>query len=251
MKENNLSKKESTIRKCKNIRDRVYAREQLPPSILRREVFKLLLPESTILDIGCGCEASFLHSLSARVKKAYGIDMEISETIISENIELIPGDAEAIPLQDHSVDVITLIDVAEHLLNPKQVFLECKRLLKPGGSLILLTTCKFHPPILFGRAIPHFMRQWANLIITGTKREDTFPTYYKANSAGALHRLGSSTGLRVVYIRYLTSHPQYFMFSTFFYRCAVAVERYVLQREAFSWLRQEILCRLRSPGETD
>lgn len=240
----------STIRKCKNIRDQIYDREQLPGTIFKREVLELISPESTIADIGCGREASFLRSLSSCVKKAYGVDLEISETIIDGNMQIMYGDAEAIPLRDHSVDVIILVNLVEHLRNPKRVFLECKRILKPGGSLVLTTPCKFHPPILFGRAIPHRIRQWANLIITGTKKEDTFPAYYKANSAGDLCRLGSSAGLSVVSSRYLSNHPQYFMFSTFFYRCAVSVERHVLQQEAFRWFRQQIFCHFINPSTT-
>lgn len=246
-----MSKKERTIRKCKNIRDRIYDPRQKPGAILRREVVRLLSPKSTIIDIGCGRKAEFLRSLSSSVKKAYGIDLEIRETIIDGNMQIMYGDAEAIPLDDRTIDVITLIDVVEHFLNPKQVFLECRRILKPGGSLILLTSCKFHPPIFLGRAVPHFVRQWANLIITGTKEEDTFPAYYKANSEGALRRLGSLAGLNVVNVRYLSNHPQYFMFSTFFYRSAVAVERHLLQRETFRFFRQEILCHFSHPAEVD
>ncbi len=243
-----MSNKVSTIRKCKNIRDRIYDRERKPGAIFKKEVLKLTSHESTIVDIGCGREASFLRSLSSCVKKTYGIDLEISETIIDGNMLIMHGDAEAIPLRDHSVDVITLINVVEHLHDPKRVFLECKRILKPGGSLVLITPCKLHPPILLGRVFPHHIRQWANLIITGTRSEDTFPTYYKANSAGALRRLGSSAGLSVARVRYLSNHPQYFMFSTFFYRCAVAIERHVLQKETFRWFRQEIFCHFINPG---
>lgn len=246
-----MSNKVSTIRKCKNIRDRIYDREQRPGAIFKRELLKLVSPESTIVDIGCGREASFLRSVSSCVKEAYGIDLEISETIIDGNMQIMYGDAEAIPLRDHSVDVITLINVAEHLHDPKRVFLECKRILKPSGSLILMTPNKFCHTVLFGRAFPHRIRQWANLVITGTPRKDTFPAYYKANSAGALRRLGSLAGLSVVSIRYLSYHPGHFMFSTFLYRCAVAVERHVLQREAFRWFRQGIFCHLRSFRDLD
>ena len=122
---------------------------------------------------------------------------------------------------------------------------------KAGGALVVMTPCKFHPPILLGRAIPYCLKQLINLYITGTKIEDTFPAFYRANSAGTLRRLAFSTGLHVVGIEYLSNHPQYFMFSTFFYRCAVAVERHILQREAFCWLRERVLCQLKYSGEMD
>ena len=123
----------STIRKCKNIRDRIYDRNQLPGSIFKREVLKLLSPESTIIDIGCGRKAEFVHWVAPYVRKAYGIDLEISEPIIYDNVHIMRGDAEEIPFPTHSVDVVTMVDVVEHLRNPKRVFLECKRVLRLGG----------------------------------------------------------------------------------------------------------------------
>ncbi|TGN13980.1 class I SAM-dependent methyltransferase [Leptospira ilyithenensis] len=40
---------------------------------------------------------------------------------------------------DHSFDVITLIEVIEHLENPKLIFREITRILKPNGLLVLQT----------------------------------------------------------------------------------------------------------------
>ncbi len=249
-KESQTGGKISTTRKCKNIRDKIYDRNQSPSKVFRRSVLDAVSPESTVLDIGCGREASFLRTISPSVKKAYGVDLDISETQLEGNIHLLPGDAEDIPLPDHSVDVITMTNVTEHLLNPERVFRGCNRILKPGGSLFVTAPNKFYPPVFVGRAIPHKFRQWANQIITETKRHDTFPAYYKANSRKVLHRLGSNTGLHVADIAYVSKHPEYFMFSTTAYRLAVVVERHVLQRTAFQSLRQLIFCRFVKPGKS-
>jgi ubiquinone/menaquinone biosynthesis C-methylase UbiE len=239
------------VRKCKAIRDRIYDREQFGFSVFKREVLKLLSPESTIVDIGCGRKAKFLRSLSSNVKKAYGIDPDVRETIVDGNLQIMNGNAEAIPLPDHSVDVVTMVDVVEHLRDPERVFGECKRILKHGGSLISIAPCKLYPPTAVGRLIPFRLRRLANRIVTSTETEDTFPAYYKANSYLTLHRLSSSVGLSVVTISYLIYHPELFMFSTFVYRCAVAVERFVLQRDAFRCLRHQIFCHLMSLDEAD
>ena len=61
-------------------------------------------------------------------------------------------------------------------------------------------------------------------------------------------RLSFSAGLKVVDIKYLTYHPVYFMFSTFAYRWAVAIERFVLRYDTFRHFRHTLFCQLRSPG---
>ena len=244
---NNLSSKVSTIRKCKNIRDRVFDREQLANAIFKREVLELVSPESNVLDLGCGCTASFLRSLSSCFRKGYGVDLEVSETIIDGNIQIMRGDAEEIPLPDSSVDVAILMSVVEHLRNPERVFLECKRVLKPGGGILLMAPNKLYPPILVGRAFPHRFRQWVNMAITGTPMDVTFPAYYRANSVRALQHIASITGLRVARVRFLPDHPRYFMFSTLIYRFAAAIELRVLQRDAFRRFRARIFCHLINP----
>ncbi len=242
-----MSDKTSTVRRCKDIRDRFYDRNQLPGAVFIREFMCLLSSESTILDIGCGREPLFLHKVSPVVKKAYGIDLEVTAPVVEGNVEVLNGNAEALPLSDQSVDVIAMVNVAEHLPNPGKVLLECKRVLKQGGILMLTTPSKYHLPIVLGRAVPHRIRQWANTVITETEVEDTFPAYYRANSSRALRRLAASAGLHAASIRYLSNHPQYFMFSTLAYRCAVVFERYVLRRRLFGCFRQQILCQLVKP----
>lgn len=246
-----MSKKISTTRKCKNIRDRIYDKEKLPAAVFMREVLRLISPESTLLDIGCGREAKFLHSLSSIVQKAYGIDLDVSSPVVEGNIHIMYGNSEEIPLGDRSVDVITSTNVIEHLHNPERVLMECKRILKPGGSFLIAAPNKFHPPILFGRLLPHHVRQWADKVITETEDIDVFPAYYKANSHRVLRRLGTITGLRVASIRYVSNHPEYFMFSTIAYRLAVLIERRLLQRTPFQCLRQLIFCHYVKPAEVN
>lgn len=237
------------VRRCKSIRDRIYDRKQFGWAIFEKEVQQLLSTELDMIDIGCGRDAKFLRSLSSQVKKCYGVDLDVSETIVDGNLQIMYGDAESIPLPNGSVDVITMINVTEHLRDPKKVLKECKRILNPGGSIVLLAPCKFYPPILLGRALPHCLRRRLNRHITSTDRIDTFPAYYRANSHRTLHRLASLAGLDVVSVRYLINHPEYFMFSTLIYRLAVEVERFLLEKNLFHCFRHQVFCHLKRPCE--
>lgn len=242
-----MTDKKRTVRKCKAIRDQIYDTTLFKNAVLKEKISALLSSETTMLDIGCGRNADFLRIFSPQLKKAYGIDLEVPMTCIDGNVELICGDAQVLPLSNNSVNIITMIDVAEHLSDPGKVFLECRRVLKPGGSFILVAPCKFYPPILFGRLLPLMLRKIINRIVTRTKNEDTFPTYYRANSARDLSRLAQAAELDTVCIEYLLYHPLYCMFSTFVYRFTAAIERAVLARDVFAFMRHQIFCHLKKP----
>jgi len=244
-----MASPQSMTRKCKNIRDRLYQQDHLPAAVFREEVLRLASGDASIADIGCGREARFLRSVAPRFARAYGIDLQIAEDASDGHVTLIQGDAEAIPLPRDTVDVVTLSNVIEHLRDPRRALAECRRILKPGGHIVLIAPNKMHPPIAVGRALPHRLRQLANRIVTETDMEDTFPAYYRANSANALRNLARSLKLESVRLDYVSNHPVYFMFSTFVYRCAAAFEQRVLRRGRLAWLCQYILCHLRKPVE--
>lgn len=101
-------------------------------------------PESHILDIGCGTGA-FLQLLGSQgYSNLYGID--ISAFALQEaqkhtpNLKVCCNDLQsAISLNDQQFDLISCLDVIEHLINPFVVLQEIARLLKPGGILLLTT----------------------------------------------------------------------------------------------------------------
>lgn len=69
-----------------------------------------------------GCEPN--RWLAAFAKERYGVDV-------------VPGTVFDMDLADASFDVVTLWDVLEHTPDPKAVLLECRRVLKPDGLLIV------------------------------------------------------------------------------------------------------------------
>jgi 2-polyprenyl-3-methyl-5-hydroxy-6-metoxy-1,4-benzoquinol methylase len=74
------------------------------------------------------------------------------------NITIHPGTVFDLNLKEGSFDVVTLWDVLEHTPDPKAVLQECRRILKPGGILVVN-----YPDI--GSSIARLMgRKWVFLL---------------------------------------------------------------------------------------
>jgi SAM-dependent methyltransferase len=236
--------------RCKNIRDRFYPMDERPGEVFLHRVKALGGAERDLLEVGCGREAGFLRSIGSSYRYLYGFDPEISAPSQQGNIRLAPGFAEHLELENESVDVLTTIDVVEHLSDPRKALAEFMRVLRPGGRILLLTPNKFHPPLFAARMLSHRTRQHLNALLTGTKDEDTFRTFYHLNSVPACQDLARDLGLNVIKAEYISNHPQYLMFSRVCYRVGVAVERNLLGMSAFAPLRQYIFAELEKPQST-
>lgn len=116
---------------------------------LHRYAFALgFTSNKVVLDIASG-EGYGSDLLSKNAQFVYGVDIS-SEAIQHSkekynisNIKFIEGSAFAIPLEDHSIDVIVSFETIEHHDKHDKMMLECKRVLKNDGILIISTPDKF------------------------------------------------------------------------------------------------------------
>lgn len=96
------------------------------------------LPQGRLLDIGCGV-GDFLVQVKKRGWEIQGIEPSNDARAIAQNrlgfMPLQPSEYSV--LADYSYDVITMWHVLEHVDDLKSQTNELKRLLKPGGRLII------------------------------------------------------------------------------------------------------------------
>lgn len=95
-----------------------------------------------VLDFGAGTGA--LSALIAKlpgVRTVTGADLaEFPERVEGPEVAWVAADLnEPLPLQSASFDTIAAIEIIEHLENPRAVAREWRRLLRPGGALVMST----------------------------------------------------------------------------------------------------------------
>lgn len=95
------------------------------------------------LDCGCG-DGELTLKLAKKIgtKKIFGVEILSSKAACArqKGIEVFGGDLnKEISFPDHSFDVITAIQVIEHLYDLDTFVSELKRMLKPGGCLVIST----------------------------------------------------------------------------------------------------------------
>lgn len=97
-----------------------------------------------IVDAGCG-EGYGANMLSA-IPQSHVIGLELDDSAATHaratygpRVEILNANLDQWPLMDSSADVVVTMQVVEHLWNLKAFFAECRRVLKPGGLLIVTT----------------------------------------------------------------------------------------------------------------
>ena len=114
----------------------------------------LVLPQSRILDAGCG-SGNYSEALLPRVGSVVGVDLnagmleqaksKLAVEITTGHVELLEGDLTHLPLPSSSVDGAVMNQVLHHLPDTRrqgwplrrQVFSELARVIRPGGVFIL------------------------------------------------------------------------------------------------------------------
>jgi 2-polyprenyl-3-methyl-5-hydroxy-6-metoxy-1,4-benzoquinol methylase len=98
-----------------------------------------------VLDFGCG-QGVFTYELSqlSPVSEVFGVDL--SRAAIERAKRTYPKiqfealSSGTLPFEEGAFDMISVVEVMEHLLDPAQTLRDMVRVLKPGGHLMITTT---------------------------------------------------------------------------------------------------------------
>jgi SAM-dependent methyltransferase len=215
-------------------------------TLFRERILSVMRPDNVVLDLGAGAGIIPAMNFKGRAARVCGVDLDPR---VESNPMLDEGricDAATIPYPDATFDIVFSDNVLEHLAEPRLVFAEVARVLRPGGIFMAKTPNKWHYVPAIARLTPHRFHVLANRW-RGRVSDDVFPTLYRANSKRQVARLAREVGLDVVRIDRLESRPEYLRFSAPTYLAGLAYERLVNASRVLEPLRIVLFCDLKRP----
>lgn len=221
-----------------------YRDSEHPYCLFEARVGELLSPSAVLLDAGCGRTVPVLRKFLGRAARLIGVEL-VDFTEVPPGIETHNADLAHLPLPDASVDLIMSRSVFEHLVDPKSVYREFSRVLKPGGRIVFLTANLWDYGTVVARLIPNRFHARIVKAVEGRPEEDTFPTAYKTNTRGAVDQLAAQAGMRVEAFDYLNQYPNYLMFNGALFYLGVVYERLTSRFDCLRFLRGWILVTVR------
>jgi tocopherol O-methyltransferase len=104
-----------------------------------------------ILDVGCGIGGSSLYLADKFGANATGITLSPVQAAraterslamnLSQKTRFMVANAQEMPFEDNSFDLVWSLESGEHMPDKTKFLQECYRVLKPGGTLIMVTWC--------------------------------------------------------------------------------------------------------------
>ena len=112
---------------------------------IHRYLFALgLCRDRDVLDLACG-EGYGAAMLSRVARRIFGVDNDraaiahAQATYGADHVTFITGTAEFLPLTDASVDIVVCFETLEHVSEQARMLSEIRRVLRPGGLLLVST----------------------------------------------------------------------------------------------------------------
>ena len=176
----------------------------------QRLLDEALRPGAVALDAGCG-RTTRLRDYRDRIARLVGVDAD--EAAGGENPfldEFVPADLDgSLPFGDDSFDLVYANFVVEHLSAPERCFAEWRRVLRPDGRLVLLTSNRASPLMAMGDMLPQRVRLAIKRRGAGAAERDVYPARYLANTPKRLAAVSADAGFEPMSVEYVGTLHRY------------------------------------------
>ena len=110
-------------------------------------------PPGPVLDLGCG-RGYWMEELGRRGMLAVGVEREPDRAALAGRYgPVVAGDGAHLPLAPGSVGLVWCLHVLHHVPEPARVLAEVRRVLRPGGTLVLAESVEDNPVLRAGRRL--------------------------------------------------------------------------------------------------
>ena len=102
-------------------------------------------PMAVVLEVGCGSGNLLFEGPRLPARTVVGVDASLAALRFcisrrrDSHVHFSRAAGERLPFRDHSVDLVILVEVIEHLPEPALTLREVARVLRPGGRLVMTT----------------------------------------------------------------------------------------------------------------
>lgn len=162
-----------------------------------------------LLDVGCGA-GNQLAELTAAGWLAEGLEVDAAavRAARSRGLKVTEGDLLQTPLAQGAFDAVSMIHVLEHLPQPQRHLIAARRLLRPGGRLVVVTPNaaalghRFYREHWRGLEPPRHLQIFTPASLSALVRDSGFDLEVSSTSArDAAHMFAASAALRKAHLR--------------------------------------------------
>lgn len=163
-----------------------------------------------MLDAGCG-RRTRLAAHRELIEELVGIDIDGAACAENDALDSahVADLCRPLPFENATFDIVYANFVIEHLAEPAAAFAEWRRVLRPDGALILLTSNRASPPLLLAGLMPHRVRVMLKRSGAGVADEDVIPAHYRANTPRRLNSLLGAAGFQPVRVEHVATLHRY------------------------------------------
>lgn len=140
-----------------------------------------------VLDAGCGEGGSFHNTLP--LSQVVAVDVfknDLQKLKKNRKYAFVLASIECLPFQESIFDLVVSTDVFEHLHNVDKAIEEISRVLNDTGELILSTSNKLNPALLFDSTIPEAVSE---VILRKFSKQHFFERDNRNSPSQIIHRL--------------------------------------------------------------